>query len=132
MHSILVKDYMDHDPHAIHASATARDAVDALLKAGILGAPVIDDSETVIGYVSEQDCIKELLNDTFYREEPPAVTKLMSPEVLTVTADTSIVELAQMMLVAKPKNFPVVQNGKLVGLISRSHVLRALIEYDKK
>ena len=131
MHSILVKDYMDHDPHAVHITTNVRDVVESLLKAGVIGCPVIDDSKKVVGFVSEQDCIKEMLNDAFYCEEPPEVRAVMHGDVMTVSPETSIVEIAQTMMANKPKNYPVVDNGKLVGLINRSLILKAIIENDE-
>ncbi|MEJ2443349.1 MAG: CBS domain-containing protein [Exilibacterium sp.] len=131
MHSILVKDYMDHNPHAIPVTTNIRDVVKSLLQAGVIGAPVIDENEKVVGFVSEQDCISEMLNNAFYCEEPAPVTAVMHTDVLTVTPETSIVEVAQTMTQNKPKNFPVVDNGKLVGLINRSLILKSLIEYDE-
>jgi len=131
MHSILVKDYMDNDPHAVLVTANVRDVVVSLLKAGVIGCPVIDEKENVVGFVSEQDCIKEMLNDAFYCEEPPAVSAVMHSDVLTVSPDTSIVEVAQTMLAHKPKNYPVVDDGKLIGLINRSLILKAIVENDE-
>ncbi len=131
MHSILVKDYMDHNPHAIPVTTNIRDVVKSLLQARVIGAPVIDENEKVVGFVSEQDCISEMLNNAFYCEEPAPVTAVMHTDVLTVTPETSIVEVAQTMTQNKPKNYPVVDNGKLVGLINRSLILKSLIEYDE-
>lgn len=131
MHSILVKDYMDHNAHAIPKTTNIKDAVESMLKDGVIGVPVIDHEHQLVGYVSEQDCIKEMLNDAFYCEEPAEVTTVMQTDVVTVNPDTSIVEIAQSMLNRRPKNYPVVVDGKLVGIISRSHVLRALLENDQ-
>jgi CBS domain-containing protein len=130
MHSILVKDYMDFDPHAISQSTNVRDVIGNLLQQGIPGAPVIDDNEQVIGFVSEQDCIAEMLNDAFYCEEPGLVGTVMNTNVTSVSPQTSIVEIAQNMLKDQHKNYPVVDNGKLVGVISRSRILKALLEND--
>lgn len=130
MHSILVKDYMDFDPHAISQSTNVRDVIGNLLQQGIPGAPVIDDKEQVIGFVSEQDCIAEMLNDAFYCEEPGLVSSVMNTNVTSVSPQTSIVEIAQNMLKDQHKNYPVVDNGKLVGVISRSRILKALLEND--
>lgn len=130
MHSILVKDYMDFDPHAISQSTNVRDVIGNLLQQGIPGAPVIDDKEQVIGFVSEQDCIAEMLNDAFYCEEPGLVGTVMNTNVTSVSPQTSIVEIAQNMLKDQHKNYPVVDNGKLVGVISRSRILKALLEND--
>lgn len=131
MHSILVKDYMQAESHAISINANTSEVVERLLKSGLTGIPVIDEKEAVVGFVSEQDCIKELLNGAFFCDEPPGVRAVMTTDVLTVTPSTSIVELAQTMMTHKPKNYPVVSDGKLVGLITRRHILKALIENDE-
>lgn len=131
MHSILVRDYMQRNTHAISVNSNTAEVVDRLLKSGMTGVPVIDDNEYVVGFVSEQDCIKEMLNGAFFCDEPPSVTTVMTAEVLTVTPSTSIVEMAQTMLHQKPKNYPVVSDGKLVGIITRRHILQALIDNDE-
>lgn len=132
MHSILVKNYMQKKVFAISAKTNTNQVVATLLKSGLTGLPVVDENQRVVGFVSEQDCIKEMLHGAFFCEEPPAVDKLMQTNVLTVAPDTSIVELAQTMLDNKPKNYPVVNSeGKLVGVINRRDVLRALIENDE-
>ena len=128
MHSILVKDYMDHNPHAIHKDMPIRDVVANLSKASILGAPVVDDVNNLVGFVSEQDCIKAMLNDAFFCEDSPSVTTVMKTQVLSVSPETSILEIAETMANRPPKNYPVVASGKLVGLISRSRILKALLE----
>lgn len=50
---------------------------------------------------------------------------------LTVAPNDSIIELAKEMILHKPKVYPVVDEGKLVGVISRSDVLRALRDHEK-
>jgi CBS domain-containing protein len=50
----------------------------------------------------------------------------MYREVLSVAPHTSIIELADMMKVGKPKMYPVIDNGRLVGVITRRDVLRAI------
>ena len=127
MHSILVKDYMDRNPHAILVNSSIRDVVAFLIKEKVTGAPVIDADNNLIGFVSEQDCIKQMLNDAFYCEESQSVTSVMKPNVKTVTPDTSIVEVAEAMSKGPPKNYPVVEDGKLVGLMSRRLILMALL-----
>ena len=131
MHSILVKDYMDHNPHAINQNAKVRDVVESLINANIVGAPVIDDANHVVGFVSEHDCIKDMLNDTFFCDESQAVLTVMNRSVMTVAPDTSIVEIAEKMANSSHKHFPVVSRGKLVGLISRTRILRALLQTNE-
>lgn len=131
MQSILVKDYMDQNPHAIQQSASVCDVVKLLTKDLTTGAPVVDEQNNLVGFISEQDCIRELLNEAFYAEESKAVIKLMVTKVLTVNPDTSIIEVAENMSKGPPKNYPVVDHGKLVGILSRRSVLEALMDYNE-
>lgn len=128
MHSILVRDYMLPNPPALSVNANTAQVVDRLLHSGLTGLPVVDDGNTLVGFISEQDCIKEMLNDAFFCEEPPGVRQLMTPEVISVAPTASIVEVAQRMMHEKPKSYPVVSDGTLVGLITRRHVLQALVD----
>ena|SRR5690606_25248333 len=131
MHSILVRDYMQTTPLSFHSDTNLLQVVNQLLAAKATGAPVIDADKRVIGFISEQDCIKEILQGAFYCEEPPVVSTVMSTEVLSFAPDASIVEVAQVMINKRPKNYPVVSDGKLVGLITRQDVLGALLENDE-
>ena len=130
MHSILVKDYMNNQPKTVKGTTNVRDAVELMLSESLIGLCVIDDSNNLIGYVSEQDCVQEMLNDAFYCEEPAAVNVVMSTDVITVSPDNTIVELAQMIINNTPKNYPVISDKKLVGLISRTEVLQSLVDND--
>lgn len=130
MSSILVKDYMQASVQAIKADASVREVVEHLLKWNISGAPVVDESMAVIGFVSEQDCMKEMLNSAFYAEDSSQVTNIMRRDVLSVTPETSILEIAETMLGNKPKNYPVIERGKLVGLINRRHILQAFKQHN--
>lgn len=131
MHSILVSEYMDNNPHAISHKSSIRNAVLFLLKEKISGAPVVDDDKKLVGFISEQDCISEILNDAMYCEDSPPVTKLMTTEVITANPETSIVELAEKMATSAARNYPVVKNGVLVGLINRSLIMKAILETNE-
>lgn len=130
MHSILVTDFMNHQPSIVRDTDNVRTAVELLLAKKIIGVPVVDESKNLVGYLSEQDCIEEMLNDAFHCEEPGSVSKVMQKDVLSVKPTTTIVELAQTIIKNKPKNYPVIDDGKLVGLISRTQVLKALVDND--
>lgn len=127
MSSILVKDYM-HSAQSVLTNFSVSEVIEHLLRTQLTGVPVVDEDNQVVGFVSEQDCVKEMLNTAFFGAESPAVTRIMHSPVLTVTPDTSILEIAETMMGNKPKNYPVVANGKLVGIINRRHILEALIK----
>ena len=65
---------------------------------------MVDENKQLIGYLSEQDCVKDMLNDAFYSEEPGAVSSVMQTDVVSVTPETSIVEIAQTIMSNRPKN----------------------------
>ncbi len=131
MHSILVRDYMQQNPVTFDRNTNLLQVVHKLLAAKETGAPVINERREVIGFISEQDCIKEILQGAFYCEDPPVVATVMSTQVISFAPDKSIVEIAQTMITQKPKNYPVISEGKLVGMINRRDVLAALLDNDE-
>lgn len=123
-----VAQYMVHSTTTIHCNATVSEAVRMLLKTGLPGCAVVDDSRKVIGFVSEQDCIHHMLEGRYHQSESRLVREVMSSPALSVEPGMDIIELAQMMETNKPKIYPVIERGKLLGEIRRNDVLRALHE----
>jgi len=102
-------------------------AVLKLLNSKEIGGPVLDDRGHVIGWLSEQDCLAKMLEASYYCELVALVEDVMVNTPLTVKATMSIVDLAQLMLSAKPKIYPVVdENNKFMGLIARKDVLAGM------
>jgi CBS domain-containing protein len=92
----------------------------------LTGLPIVDDSDHVVGFLSEQDCIKKILESSYHRDEVVKVTKVMQPKVLSVAPGDSMVDVATRMITDKPKIYPVIENGLLVGTITRAKILRTL------
>lgn len=128
MQHLKVSDYMQAKPIAVKCGTPLSGVVEILLKYHLTGAPVVDGNNQVVGFVSEQDCLAPLLQSSYYCEGEQVVDEVMFKEVLTVTPGSSIVDLAKAMEGNKPKIYPVVEAGKLLGSISRQQVLRALME----
>ncbi|GAM57619.1 inosine monophosphate dehydrogenase-related protein [Vibrio ishigakensis] len=128
MQSLKVKDYMSHQAVTFTSDMSLSAALEKFLKAKNPGGPVIDESEKVVGFLSEQDLLEKLIKVSYHCQDTHIVSDVMYEEVLSVHPDMSIIELAEMMKVGKPKVYPVVDEEKLVGIISRSDVLRALGE----
>jgi predicted transcriptional regulator len=126
--SAVVRDCMSRKVVSFDVRDDVGDVVAILLEHKITGAPVLDENKNVIGFISEQDCIKEMLNTAFYCDLTANAGDVMKKDVITVDADMSIAELAEQLTTPKPKVYPVVEEGKLVGIISRSDVLQEL--YD--
>ncbi|OXX25474.1 CBS domain-containing protein [Vibrio sp. V08_P9A1T1] len=126
MQSLIVKDYMTLQAITFKPDMPMTAALEKVMRSEHLGGPVINDQEQVIGFLSEQDLLDKLVKVSYFCEDTHLVRDCMHPEVLSVSSDTSIIELADMMKVGKPKVYPVIDQGKLVGIITRRDVLRAL------
>jgi CBS domain-containing protein len=123
---IRVQDYMSANLVTFSADMDVLAAIDQLLEKGVSGAPVLDRLGNMIGMLSEKDCLKVALNAGYHGDLGGRVADFMSPTVVTVDADTSILEVAKMFLQSPFKRYPVVKDNRLVGNIARADVLRAI------
>ena len=124
--AILVSDYMK--PVTVHFSSktSVEEVVKTLVKNKLVGAPVLDDNKQLIGFISEKDCLKQMVNDSYYSQDHQVAQDIMRKNPLSVSPNASIIELASEMLGPRPKLFPVVDDGQVVGIITRADVLKAL------
>ena len=126
MQRVTVNDVMARHPVAIKKGTSLPQAVDTLVNHHLPGLPVVDDSNRVVGFISEQDCLGHLLEETYYDQGSPSVEDVMTANAVTVEPDMLLIDLAQRLLRLRPKTFPVVQEGQLVGMVTRTHVVDAL------
>ncbi len=126
--SALVRNFMARDLISFHPETDVLDAIHALVKHRIAGAPVVDHHGDLIGMLSELDCMPIALEASYYGQRGGPVSDYMTSEVETVDADMNIVDLAERFRQSHFRRFPVVKDGRLVGQISRRDILRALLE----
>ncbi|AIU66224.1 CBS domain containing protein [Vibrio coralliilyticus] len=126
MESLKVRDYMTLQAVTFKPEMSLSAALEKVMKSSYLGGPVINEKEEVIGFLSGHDLLDKLVKVSYYCQDTHIVSDCMHPDVISVGPDTSIIELADMMQVGKPKVYPVIDNGKLVGIITRRDVLRAV------
>ncbi len=124
--SLLVRDYMSGDPLSFLPETDVLDAVHLLLKHEMTGAPVIDHFGKVVGFLSERDCIKVALSSSYHEQRGGRVSDFMTRQVITVEGDANISDIAELFVTKPFRCYPVVSESKLVGQISRRHVLQAL------
>ncbi len=127
MDEITVRDLMQHHYVSLTPDMPVSVAAKLLTDAHQIGAPVLDANRKLIGWVSQQDFIKVLVDATYYCSERSQVEEVMKTEVLHVSASTSVIDLAQLMTLHKPKMYPVCDDGQLVGMITRSEVVNSLL-----
>ncbi|WP_330925854.1 CBS domain-containing protein [Candidatus Sororendozoicomonas aggregata] len=129
---IQVRDYMLYDTPVVKREMPLTKVTELLCNKNLLGVPVVDENKKLVGFISEQDCIEKLLTSSYHCDMPPVVSDVMRSEVLTLAPGDGIIELADSMKNNKPKIYPVVEGGKLLGIINRTQVLKALTENLQK
>jgi CBS domain-containing protein len=105
---------------------SVEEVVRTLIIHNLVGAPVLGEDKQLVGFITEQNCIKEMLNDSYYDQTHLAAKDIMRENPLFVSPEDSIITLAEEMLHNRPKLYPVVEEDKVVGIISRRDVLQAL------
>ena len=126
MESLRVRDYMTLQAVTFKPEMSLSAALNKVMHSDYLGGPVINDAKEVIGFLSGQDLLDKLIKVSYFCQETHIVGDCMSDEVLSVSPEMTIIDLAEMMKIGRPKVYPVLDNGKLVGIITRKDVLRAI------
>ena len=104
------------------------EAVDFLLNGRISGAPVLDDTGALVGIISEKDCLRLVARGVDNDIPAGVVGDFMTTEVQTVPPSMDIYYCAGLFLKNVYRRLPVVEDGRLVGQVSRRDLLRAMRE----
>lgn len=141
-----IKEVMVKDVQGLSPDISVKEAMDILLKRRISGLPVIDKEGRLVGMFTEKNILSYLLPSYIekvgrfvYEENPKAakkklselcqikISQLMRKDVITATEDVALCEAARIMLTQKARRLPVVdKEGKVVGIIAREDILRAM------
>ncbi len=124
---IRVADYMTKRLVKLHKNTDIFDAIKLLLEHKITSAPVVDEHGALIGIFSEKDGIKVVLDSVYNQTVSAKVTEFMAEDVVSVDAESSIVDLAERFKDSAIRAFPVFDDNELVGIVSRTDILKALV-----
>jgi len=104
-----------------------QEVISTIVNKKIAGAPVLDDQHHLVGIISEKDCLRLIVDQAYYNMPPETrkVSDYMTPKVQSLSPKTTIVEAAIEFLNSAIRRFPIVENGMLIGQVSRRHILRA-------
>lgn len=143
----LVSDIMNEAPAMLSSSATIRDAIVLLNKADTSGIPLVDQEDRVVGFLSDGDILKYLARQESSQSDGVNYVVLLESESfqrrINTVYDLNVMQLATRSVVSvdagdnaekafktlsekRIKKAPVVQDGKLVGTLSRRNIIRAL------
>ncbi|HEX2474369.1 MAG TPA: CBS domain-containing protein [Lacipirellulaceae bacterium] len=115
-----VRDIMNTRVVGIRPDATLAQAVAILTQQHIGGAPVVTAEGAVVGVISELALI-DVVFDSDAKDSP--VSEYMTPEVHTVHPDDPLSRPAQLFALYSFRRLPVVQDGKLVGIVTRRDLM---------
>jgi CBS domain-containing protein len=124
--STLVKDHMATEVVTLRSDMEILRAAQELIGRDISGAPVLDQHGRLVGVLTERDCIRVALHAGYHGVPGGLVRDYMTPDPISVSPDDSVVELAQRFIEGPYRRYPVLDGGRLVGVISRRDVMRAM------
>lgn len=125
---IRVRDIMLTKPVMFTGDTDLLDAVCVLVNRRISGAPVVDERGNLIGLLTERDFLRAALVAGYHGERGGCVGDYMSSDVQAVNADESLLDVATRFIETKRRRFPVIEDNRVVGVVVRRDVLRAVIE----
>ncbi len=119
---MIASDIMTRKVATIQPEASAQEAAQLLDQRRISGAPVVDADERIIGVITEADIISKV------DREGLRVSDIMSHNVIAISEETPVSEIAALLTERKIKRVPVVRDGKLVGIVSRADIVHAVAQ----
>ncbi len=127
--SLAVRDLMETTYVTLTPGMAITEAASILMEEKVTGAPVVDEEGHVLGLLSEKSCLSSLLTGAYDRMPAGIVSEFMLHEFVSVPPDMGVFELAELFVKEVLRRFMVVEDGKLVGQITRRDLLRGIKHY---
>ncbi|WP_312719234.1 CBS domain-containing protein [Mobilicoccus sp.] len=138
---MLVREIMTAPAVRIHAEAALDDAITLLASKRVTLLPVVDDDDHLVGVLSEIDVLRRAVEpDARARasqlpDSPPLprhITEIMTTDPVTTSEGADVADLVDVFVDTSIKSIPVVRGEQLVGIVSRSDIIRALWRSDEE
>ncbi len=117
--SVMLSDIMSYPVKTVHETIPVEEVEQLLKEKGYTGMPVVDDDGRPVGVVSHRDFKK--VRKEKQRKSP--IKAFMTRKMISITPDKSAVEAARIMIQHDVGRIPVVEGGKIIGIITRSDVM---------
>jgi CBS domain-containing protein len=98
-----------------------------LIEHRVSGAPVVDARGNLLGVLTQRDCLRVAYAASYHQEPTGTVALYMSQPVETIPADLELVEMIGAFLRSPHRRFPVLEDNRVVGIVSRRDVLGAAL-----
>ncbi|MBT6252041.1 MAG: CBS domain-containing protein [Flavobacteriaceae bacterium] len=127
---LLVSDYMTSDLITFSPTQSILEVMELFIRKRISGGPVVDKNGSLVGIVSEADFMKQISESRYFNMPilEKSVSNFMSSTVDTIEHDRTIFDAALYFHTNSRRRLPVLNNGRLVGQISRRDVVTAALQ----
>ena len=127
---IKVSDYMSTSLITFRPEQSVLEVMNTLIKKKISGGPVVNEKNELVGIISEGDCMKQISSSRYHNHpmQDAKVADHMATAVETIDGNMNIFDAGDKFLATKRRRFPIVEEGRLIGLISQKDVLKAALE----
>ena len=126
---MLAKDIMTTQVMTVEPTTTIREAIKLLVGLEISGLIVLDTHGDIIGVVTERDLI---VAHDFLKELKAPIKDYMNTHLISVTESTPVEEISRLLIQGDIRRVPVVNGKKVVGVISRRNILKAILKMHDK
>lgn len=125
--SIVKYMVQQHNLVTVRPDQSINEVINIMIEKRISGAPVLDENRKLIGIISERDCLRIIVDQAYHNlpHSEPKVADYMTRDVKTMSPNNNVVEAATEFLNSPIRRMPVVENGVLIGQVSRIDILRA-------
>jgi CBS domain-containing protein len=137
-----VSDVMSRDVITIEPSRSCRDAASRMCGARIRHLPVVDRDGSLVGVVTDRDLRHRLFQPGVFREvgmvavdvllSDVPVSAVMSTPAIAIEAGADLEDAARLMLEDKVGSLPVVDHGRVVGILTETDLLRRIVDADER
>ncbi len=132
------RDFMNRQVQTVRADQSLEDVTNFLITHELSNAPVVEPCDegppVLLGFLSEGDCLEHLSNELFHGRTQQARTArtIMKGHPICVAPDTELFTLASILVSHGFRHLPVVENDRLLGIVSRRDILRAIDAYYRE
>lgn len=146
---MLARDVMQTDVRTVRPQTTVQEVAELLSDASYSGLPVVDENRRLVGIITTADLLARaqrldvptffpFIGGIVYLQSPrkfeeqlrkatgEAVADVMTTDLVTVAEETPVQEIATLMVERKINRVPVVKEGRLVGIVARDDIVRAV------
>jgi len=121
---------MTAQPVVVKPDTNIFNVIHELIVHKVSGASVVDEDKNLVGVISEIDCLRAILDGSYYNEVGGTAADFMSAEIESVTSHVDILEVAKRMVTDRRRRIPIVEEGKFIGQLSVRSILKAIKDFD--